>query len=386
MHPELGASRATVRLAETTASSSNRSRGAATTASTTAPIAAEEDGEALQNSGIWQLLPRASTLGGLLETAPEPADETANEATDEHTESFTGRASRLLQAYIFGQAEAFYSNEESAAEETTAAVDARNETPTEVSETTSDSKGAQEKKDTAFQTPAMEAADFLFMNPVSGSDVLVMPSSAPREEQSGRDAEPIQKVAEEKGLAAGSTDCEEEQVDDLSTEVTRLTAKGGDLMADAATAAVHVTFEGFVRAQPVVSEVWRLASGCADTGQFNGPLLPEGEPLFPTPGSASRQPPKRVAIVYFDTGGGHRSAAQSLEAALKRLYGRQVHVRNVEVADFLPAPWCYASSIYSWLGQHPTVYGRMWKADSEETDFRKTRMYSLETISILVRC
>eukprot|EP00928_Gymnodinium_smaydae_P050803 TRINITY_DN3435_c0_g8_i1.p1 TRINITY_DN3435_c0_g8~~TRINITY_DN3435_c0_g8_i1.p1 ORF type:complete len:623 (-),score=171.66 TRINITY_DN3435_c0_g8_i1:143-2011(-) len=85
--------------------------------------------------------------------------------------------------------------------------------------------------------------------------------------------------------------------------------------------------------------------------------------------------PRNVKIMYFDTGGGHRSAAQSVEAALKRLYGDRVHVELVESSSKLPAPWCYASEIYTWLGQHPSIYERLWRADEKVSDFRKSSLY-----------
>eukprot|EP00927_Polykrikos_kofoidii_P048332 TRINITY_DN4258_c0_g1_i1.p1 TRINITY_DN4258_c0_g1~~TRINITY_DN4258_c0_g1_i1.p1 ORF type:complete len:643 (-),score=103.73 TRINITY_DN4258_c0_g1_i1:43-1971(-) len=86
--------------------------------------------------------------------------------------------------------------------------------------------------------------------------------------------------------------------------------------------------------------------------------------------------PRHVRILYFDTGGGHRSAAQSLESALERCYGRMVEVQLEEVSQHLPPPWCYATLIYTWLGNYPTVYEKLWKADDQEDDFRKTQLFN----------
>jgi len=132
----------------------------------------------------------------------------------------------------------------------------------------------------------------------------------------------------------------------------------------------HTTCASYVMVDHAVSEARNLGSAVVSiaTGSSSGSSLPR-QPKSP-------DEPRKVAIVYFDTGGGHRSAAQSLDGALKRLYGSRVEVETVEVSKLVPPPWSYASEIYTWLGQHPAIYEKVWNQDAQANDFRNTRLYS----------
>eukprot|EP00927_Polykrikos_kofoidii_P048333 TRINITY_DN4258_c0_g2_i1.p1 TRINITY_DN4258_c0_g2~~TRINITY_DN4258_c0_g2_i1.p1 ORF type:complete len:562 (-),score=89.32 TRINITY_DN4258_c0_g2_i1:63-1748(-) len=136
------------------------------------------------------------------------------------------------------------------------------------------------------------------------------------------------------------------------------------LMTDTATVALNAGTRTIVTLS-ALSEAWRrdrCPTSIASTIDVRAPR--------------QKNEPRRVRILYFDTGGGHRSAAQSLKGALEKCFGRMVEVALEEVSQHLPSPWCYATSIYTWLGNYPSVYEKLWKADDEFDDFRKSQLYS----------
>lgn len=142
-----------------------------------------------------------------------------------------------------------------------------------------------------------------------------------------------------------------------------------DLFGDAALMAAHSSISSLVVTQSALSEVksavsqaWRLTTGGSSA---SGPPRRAKSP----------DEPRQVFILYLDTGGGHRSAAQSLEAAFKKLYGTRVDVHLEEVCDRLPPPWCFAKEIYSFMGRNAALWERFWTADSREVDFRNSKLY-----------
>lgn len=57
--------------------------------------------------------------------------------------------------------------------------------------------------------------------------------------------------------------------------------------------------------------------------------------------------PRRVLIMMSDTGGGHRAAAEAIDAALKQRHGDSIQVDVVDVfRNYSPAPFKYAPEIY----------------------------------------
>jgi len=93
-----------------------------------------------------------------------------------------------------------------------------------------------------------------------------------------------------------------------------------------------------------------------------------------TAGSGER----RVVIYFSDTGGGHRTAAASLEAALLQLYGGQV---SVKVTDFIrsatPRPWSLAPETYQVAGQFPSFWKTCYEYDEGSRSWRETNTWKM---------
>jgi 1,2-diacylglycerol 3-beta-galactosyltransferase len=66
---------------------------------------------------------------------------------------------------------------------------------------------------------------------------------------------------------------------------------------------------------------------------------------------AQNRPPK-IVLLYSDTGGGHRSAADSIEKGLELAYGDGVQVQKINAIGFLPAPFRDAENLYSFVTNH----------------------------------
>jgi 1,2-diacylglycerol 3-beta-galactosyltransferase len=62
--------------------------------------------------------------------------------------------------------------------------------------------------------------------------------------------------------------------------------------------------------------------------------------------------PPKIVLLYSDTGGGHRSAADSIEQGLELAYADQVQVQKINAIGFLPAPFRDAENLYSFVTNH----------------------------------
>ncbi len=62
--------------------------------------------------------------------------------------------------------------------------------------------------------------------------------------------------------------------------------------------------------------------------------------------------PSKIVLLYSDTGGGHRSAADSIERGLELEYDGNVQVHKINAIGFLPAPFRDAENLYSFATNH----------------------------------
>ncbi|HEX2981328.1 MAG TPA: galactosyldiacylglycerol synthase, partial [Anaerolineaceae bacterium] len=74
--------------------------------------------------------------------------------------------------------------------------------------------------------------------------------------------------------------------------------------------------------------------------------------------SPHRPKPAHVLILFSDTGGGHRSAAEAIIEAIKTDFPGQITTEMVDIfKDYAPYPLDLAPSIYPPLSHLPDVWG-----------------------------
>ncbi len=61
------------------------------------------------------------------------------------------------------------------------------------------------------------------------------------------------------------------------------------------------------------------------------------------------QRPKRLLILFSDTGGGHRSSACAVAQALQDMYAGQVQVELLDGLDYAPWPFCQLDDLYPYM-------------------------------------
>jgi 1,2-diacylglycerol 3-beta-galactosyltransferase len=69
-----------------------------------------------------------------------------------------------------------------------------------------------------------------------------------------------------------------------------------------------------------------------------------------------------IALIYADTGGGHRSTAQAVAVGLDQLYGERVRVSLVNACPFMPFPYNQAERAYPLaIARARAGYALFWK-------------------------
>src|SRR4030042_1767860 len=78
--------------------------------------------------------------------------------------------------------------------------------------------------------------------------------------------------------------------------------------------------------------------------------------------------PKRILLLYSNTGGGHRSAALAIREALESSYPGRYRVELLDaLSEYAPRPLSYAPQFYPELTNFP----RMWRFGYRLIDGRR---------------
>ena len=87
----------------------------------------------------------------------------------------------------------------------------------------------------------------------------------------------------------------------------------------------------------------------------------------------------RIALLYADTGGGHRATAEAVEQAIHQLYAGMYHTEIINAINALPYPYDQAEKIYPRaIKQFRTGYELFWKATNNRRTTTASRFF-LET-------
>jgi 1,2-diacylglycerol 3-beta-galactosyltransferase len=91
-------------------------------------------------------------------------------------------------------------------------------------------------------------------------------------------------------------------------------------------------------------------------------------------------------LLYADTGGGHRAAAQSVEQAIHQLYGDAYHTSIVNAIDALPYPYDQAEKVYPIAISHSRRgYELFWNVTNNRGSTVASRLF-IETAGRLRAC
>ncbi len=92
--------------------------------------------------------------------------------------------------------------------------------------------------------------------------------------------------------------------------------------------------------------------------------------------------PRRVLILMSDTGGGHRAAAEAIQAALEARHGTAVSVATVDVfRTYTPLPFKYMPRLYPWWVKRGKL---VWRLGYRVSDRRSRARVLMRSISAII--